>query len=774
MVGKNVFNSVLECIGHTPLVKINRLNPNSKVTVYAKLESKNPGGSIKDRVALTMIEEAERKGVLTKDKIIIEATSGNTGIGLAMVAAVKGYRVILAMPETASTERQKILRAFGAQILLTPGTLGTDGAIEEVYRLVRENPDLYFMPDQFNNPANPLAHYLGTGPEIYEQTDGKVNVVVVTLGTSGTAMGILKAMKERNPDIEVVAVEPYPGHKIQGLKNMKESYIPGIFDRYALDRIVHVRDEEAFEMARKLAREEGIFAGMSSGAAMAVAIRMAQEREDGIIVAVLPDGGDRYLSTNLFTVMLEPDFRFFDQLTMKLKQLKPVEEGKIRLFITGPPLDGSLTINESRRFFVADLLVRFLEAKGFSTLAVMTVPDLDSRTIQMLDHAGKDFESFVKEKLQDLFDLFDRFNIKRPYRCARVSEYTDVIVDKVQELIDKGFAYEKLRSVYFNICRFSDYGKLAHIDPRETVPGKRIDPSLFEKQNPRDFALLKRASLNELKRGLYMKARWGNVIPTWHIAASTILLSQWGTPVDIYLSGADFLFPHLENVRVVGEALAGKPVAQVWLVCERLWVRKKASSDEFDETTTLYDLLNEGFRPEEVRFWLLSAHYRKPLHASRSGLANAVKSFRRLRRFVAALHLPPVKSGESNSRFSDLLYKLEREFFDALSEDINTPKALSALFAFVREANAIMQESGISEEDRQNTLNLLKKLDAVLGILGKDLVPPEPIIIELLKRRETARLNGNWDEADRLRQELEDKGIRIYDTPAGTRWERVD
>lgn len=310
---KNVFSNVLEYVGNTPLIRINRVNPNSNVTLYAKLESKNPGGSIKDRAALSMIEAAEQSGALTHEKIIIEPTSGNTGIGLAMIAAVKGYSIVLAMPETASIERQKIAKAFGAELILTPGVLGTDGAIEKVHRLVQKNPTRYFMPNQFTNPNNSAAHYYGTGPEIYKQTDGKVNVVVATLGTTGTAMGLFRAMKERNPTIEVIGVEPYPNHKIQGLKNMQESCVPAIFDRASLDRVVYIKDEEAFKMARRLAQEEGLLVGMSAGAAMAAAANIAIEYDKGIIVAILPDGGDRYLSTNLFTQIQERTSPFLEE-----------------------------------------------------------------------------------------------------------------------------------------------------------------------------------------------------------------------------------------------------------------------------------------------------------------------------------------------------------------------------------------------------------------------------------------------------------------------------
>ena len=270
------YKNVIEGIGNTPLVEICRLNPNKKVKIFAKVESANPGGSIKDRTALFMIENAEKRGSLNHDKIILEATSGNTGIGLAMIAAVKGYKLCLVMPESASEERKKILRAMGAELYFTSANQGTDGAIEVAYRMLRENPDKYFGTDQFNNEDNIAAHYYGTAQEIWEQTDGAVTMVISTLGTSGTAMGISKRLKELNPQIKIVGVEPYLQHKIQGLKNMRESYRPGIFNKNMLDEKVNILDEDAFEMSRRIAREEGILVGMSSGAAMFVAAQKAQ------------------------------------------------------------------------------------------------------------------------------------------------------------------------------------------------------------------------------------------------------------------------------------------------------------------------------------------------------------------------------------------------------------------------------------------------------------------------------------------------------------------
>jgi len=295
------FPGVLERIGKTPVVEIKRLNANPRVTILAKLEGVNPGGSIKDRIALSMIEAAEAQGPLRPGRIVLEATSGNTGIGIALVCAVKGYRCLLAMSENVSLERRKILAAYGAEFLLTPGNLGTDGAIERVYEMERvDGGEKYFLIDQYNNPDNPLAHYRGTGPEIWDQTNSRVTHFVAGMGTTGTVVGTSRFLKEKNPNVQVVAAEPKIGHAIQGLKSLKEAYVPGIWEKKAVDRKVIVQDEDAYAMARRLAREEGILCGMSGGAAMWLALEVARELDEGLLVVILPDGGERYLSTKLF------------------------------------------------------------------------------------------------------------------------------------------------------------------------------------------------------------------------------------------------------------------------------------------------------------------------------------------------------------------------------------------------------------------------------------------------------------------------------------------
>ena len=300
-----MYESILEAIGHTPIVKINRLNPNDNVTIYAKLEGYNPTGSVKDRIALKMIEQAESDGHLVKGKIIIEPTSGNTGIGLAMIGCVKGYAVEIVMSEAVSIERRKMIEAFGATITLTAAEHGTDGAIRKARKLVREYPDRYFMPDQFSNEYNKLAHYKTTAEEIIAETGGKLDYFVSSIGTSGTIMGVGMALKERCKSVQIVSAHPVLGHYIQGLKNMNEAIVPSLYDPSKIDRTVMVGNDEAFELARQIVRKEGIFVGMSSGAAMFAAIEVAKDIDSGTIVVIFPDRGEKYLSTDLFHM---PDF----------------------------------------------------------------------------------------------------------------------------------------------------------------------------------------------------------------------------------------------------------------------------------------------------------------------------------------------------------------------------------------------------------------------------------------------------------------------------------
>ncbi|MEE8209396.1 MAG: cysteine synthase family protein [bacterium] len=291
---------ILELIGNTPLLRLNHVGREfPHVEFYAKSEWFNPGGSVKDRPALKMIEVAEETGELTKNKIILDSTSGNTGIAYALVAGIKGYKVELVMPGNVSEERKKIVTSYGAGIVYSDPLEGSDGAQRKAQRLARELPDKYYMPDQYNNEANPLAHYETTGPEILEQTDGRITHFVAGIGTGGTIMGAGRRLKEFNPDIQLIAIEPeQPLHGLEGLKHMESSITPSIYVRSFHDDLIPVKTEDGYAMAHRLAHEEGLFVGHSSGAAMVGALEVASRIKEGVVVTIFPDGGDRYISTN--------------------------------------------------------------------------------------------------------------------------------------------------------------------------------------------------------------------------------------------------------------------------------------------------------------------------------------------------------------------------------------------------------------------------------------------------------------------------------------------
>ena len=299
-----IANSILDLIGSTPMVRINKLASAEDAKIYAKLEWYNIGGSVKDRMALYLLNYSEARGRLNKDKTILEATSGNTGISLAMIAAAKGYKITIVMPESVSVERRKIIKTYGAELVLSPAEKGTGGAIELKQRLMKEDPGKYFDTNQFKDPANILAHYETTGKEIIEQTNGKVDMFVVGIGTAGTGVGASMRLKEFNPKIKVVGVIPKLGLSIQGLRNPKESNPTQLFKKEHFDEIIEIEKAEipeVYEIARKAAREEGLFIGMSSAAILYIALKKAKELgNDKTLVTIFPDNGDKYLSTNLF------------------------------------------------------------------------------------------------------------------------------------------------------------------------------------------------------------------------------------------------------------------------------------------------------------------------------------------------------------------------------------------------------------------------------------------------------------------------------------------
>ena len=766
----STYKNIIDHIGNTPLVEISRLNPNKNVRILAKLESANPGGSIKDRTALFMIENAEKRGELDRHKTILEATSGNTGIGLAMIAAAKGYKLCLTMSEAASEERKKILRAFGAELHFTPAALGTDGAIEVAYRMLRENPDKYFGTDQFNNEDNIDAHYYGTAGEIWEQTDGRVSMVVATLGTTGTAMGISKRLKELNGQIRIVGVEPYLQHRIQGLKNMRESYRPGIFDKNRLDEKVNILDEDAFEMARRLAREEGILAGMSSGAAMFVAAAKAREMEEGLIVVIFPDSGERYLSTPLFAVKEDlAALAVYNVLKRKKIPFKPLHAAQVSLRTCGPTVHDAPHLGNYRRLVVSDILSRYLSAKGYQVKHVIDVVDFSDKSVRGSEKAGMDLADYTDKYLRVFLDDVLFLNIREDNIYVKASENIDFMLKIVEKLVDRGYAYEKLRSVYFDISKLADYGAVSNVDLKKTRRGKSVDLDDYEKDSPADFALLKRIGLGELKRGIYYKTKWGNVRPGWHLECAAISQKHLGTAYDIHISGADEIFPHCENMVAMNRASFGHSGASYWMSAELIMVEGRKMSRSLNNAVTIEDLKKNGYSGRDIRFFLLGVNYRKPITYSPEALKAAKNTLRKIDTFICRLGAL-TEGGQGFPDTDQLIYNLHHDFENALDDDLNMSGALAALFEFIGHLNVPLTENKISRTDAVKITKALEKINNILAVMSFETKSLHQEIAELVERRQQARAARLWDEADRIRHKLSLSGVEVFDSPQGTIW----
>ena len=770
--------NIIELIGNTPLVELRRLNPaDGRVQLYGKLESSNPGGSIKDRVALSMVEAGERSGELTRDKILLEATSGNSGIGMAMMCAAKRYRCQLIMPESASIERRLIMQAYGAEIILTPAKRKTDGAIEKAYALAREFPERYFLADQFNNPANWQAHYTTTAPEIWAQTEGRVTDIVTTLGTSGTAMGLSRWFREHHPEVRVIAVEPYPGHKIQGLKNMKESYRPGIFDKTLPHAIVNVADEDAFSAARRLAAEEGVFAGMSSGAALFAAIERARELDRGCIVAILPDGGERYLSTTLFKPQqqAEPEvsqLKLFNTMSRRKEVFRPLHPDRVTLYACGPTAFTSPNLAHCRRFIVADLIGRALRFCGYTVASYMNFTDLDDNTIAGAIAANEDLRDFTGRYIAEFKQAAETLGVEPAAGHPLASEHVADMIEIAHTLIHKGYAYEKLGSIYFDISKFKKYGQLSGIDLRKIKLGQTVDLDNYEKENPRDFTLLKRSTLAELKTGLFYETDWGNARPGWHIECSAMATRYLGETIDIHTASQDLMFPHHENEIAIAEALTGKPLANYWLHSGQLLRDGRKMAGDTGNVVTLQEVLDRGYTGREVRFMLLGVYYRKPLPFSFRRLNAARTALRRIDEFTRKLLCLP--AGLPHPDIAAYVSELEKVFTDAIHDDLNISGAIGALFHFIKHVNPIVQEGQLDKEQKNDVLEALRQVNTVLGVLRLEQCPLTPEIDRLIRLRERARQLKDWTAADSAREELLRKGVTIHDTASGPVWERSD
>ncbi len=762
--------SIIDSIGNTPIVEIKNINPVKGVKIYAKLEYMNPGGSVKDRAALYMIEEAVKTGELTKDKIVIEATSGNTGIGLAMICAVKGYKLALTMAENASVERINILKARGAKIILTPKRLGSDGAIEEAYRLARENPDKFFLTDQYNNKANWKAHYQTTAPEIIDQTKGELSSVVATIGTSGTLMGLSRRLKEYNKDIKIVCVEPYLGHKIQGLKNMKESYTPEILEKNRFDDKINIDDNKAFDMARKLAVKEGLFIGMSSGAAMAAAIEHAQKIKKGSIVVIFPDSGERYLSTTLFAVEKHIALSLFNTSSKSKVQFKPLEKEKVSIYTCGPTVYKRLNIGQLRRYAFTDLLIRYIEYNNISINHVVNITDYDDKTVIGSSDACIEHSKFT----QNYFELFkkdiEKLNIRQADAYPKVSDHFDEMIDIARELKSKQHAYEKLHSLYFDISSLPEYGQFSNINLDKIKIGATVDLDEYEKKNPKDFTLLKRVRLSELKRGIGIKTQWGNVRPSLHLQCAAIAMHYLGENFDIHTGSRELIFPHHENEVAIAKAAKGSGFAKYWLHCDPVKYDGSLNVDDIDndidndiDKLTLEFLTDQGFDLKTIRFWLISNHYRKTLVLTKQGLKQAKFTLNKINQCIQTLSI--IKSESQFKEIDQLIYDIKQDFIKPMEDDLKISSVISLLLANIKKINILINQNKIDTKSAKKLIDCFKDIDTVLKVFNfekKDHRYSKKIK-ELIKQRDKARLQKDFKLADKIRDQLISQSINFHD-----------
>ncbi|MFW6449659.1 MAG: cysteine--tRNA ligase [Nanoarchaeota archaeon] len=764
-----MFDNILQLIGNTPLVKINKLNPNNNVEIYAKVEGFNPGGSIKDRIALRMIEQAEKQGKLTKEKTIIEPTSGNTGIGLAMVASVKGYNIEIVMSEAVSLERRKVLEGFGAKIILSPAEESTDGAIRLAEQMVKKHPNKYFMPNQYDNPNNYMAHYYTTAKELYDDLPD-MDYFVAGLGTTGTLMGCAKGLKELNSNIKIIAAEPNPSHTVQGLKSLQEARVPGIYDEKLIDETIKINDNNAYRCARELIKKEGIFAGISSGAAISCALKLAKRIEGTAKIAViLPDRAEKYLSTSLIQAD-KMGMKIFNTAQKQKQEFVPLQKGKVGIYTCGPTVYDYAHVGNFRSYIFSDLLKRYLRYKGYGITHVMNITDVDDKTIKGSVQQNKSLKEFTEFFIKEFFEDYDALRIERPDYTPKATDTIKEMVDLIKKLLDKGYAYKSDDgSVYFDISKFKDYGKMAHLDLKGLKPGARVSQDEYEKEDVSDFVLWK--SYQKEDGDVYWETELGKGRPGWHLECSAMSMKFLGESIDIHTGGIDLVFPHHQNEVAQSEAVTGKTFVNYWVHCNHLIVEGKKMSKSMGNFYTVRDLLNKGYSPLAIRYILLSTHYRQQLNLTMESLESAGHSVQRLKEFM--LRLKEAEGEKEHEGVNKLLTEVEQRFTENLDDDLNISGALAGIFEFTRKINKLLDDKRISKTDAEKIQNQMLMMNRVLGFLEieEEEIPAE--VTELAEKRLDARNNRDFETADILRDKIKEKGYSIDDTKSGYKLKKL-
>jgi cysteinyl-tRNA synthetase len=464
--------------------------------------------------------------------------------------------------------------------------------------------------------------------------------------------------------------------------------------------------------------------------------------------------------------------RFYNTLTRKKEIFKPLKKEQVGIYSCGPTVYDFAHIGNFRSYLFADLLRRYLEYKGFKVKQIMNITDIDDKTIKRSKEEKMKLKDFTEKYTKEFFKDIKTLNIKKAFKYPRATDHIKEMIKMVEILEKKGFAYEKNHSVYFDISKFKDYGKLSKINLKKIKPGARVDLDEYEKKAPGDFTLLKRSTLDELKRGIFYQTKWGKVRPGWHLECSVMSMKYLGKSFDIHTGGVDLIFPHHENEIAQSEAFSGKKFVNFWLHNEHLIVEGKKMSKSLGNYYTLRDLLKKDYPPLAIRYLLLATHYRQKLNFTFEGLEAAKNSLERLKEFIRKLKSQKArgKITTKNSKIiKNLILKTKKDFEEALDDDLNISKALAAIFNLVKKTNKLIDKEKIASQQAKKVYQLMKKFDKVLGLnlrKEKKIVLPKEIK-NLLEKREKYRQKKQWEAADKIRQKIEKMGYKIEDTKEG-------
>ena len=468
--------------------------------------------------------------------------------------------------------------------------------------------------------------------------------------------------------------------------------------------------------------------------------------------------------------------RFYNTLTRKKEIFKPIKKGWVKIYSCGPTVYDFAHIGNFRAYVFADILRRYLEYKGYQVKHIMNITDIDDKTIKNSKMAKMSLKDFTEKYTREFFKDLETLNIKKASYYPKATENIQEMIKFTEALEKKGYAYERLHSVYFDISKFKDYGKLSRIDLKKIKPGARVDLDEYQKDAPGDFTLLKRSTLDELKRGIFYQTKWGKVRPGWHLECSVMSVKYLGKTFDIHTGGVDLIFPHHENEIAQSEAYTGKKFVNFWLHNEHLLVEGKKMSKSLGNFYTLRDLLKRGYAWRAIRYFLLNSHYRQKTNLSFKALKGTEKAIERIKTFIEKMgRRPKVKTPSQNLKLiKSLISKAKKDFGEAMDEDLNTSKALSAIFNLIKEANKIEE---VDSKTVKQILNLINKFDSVFGLKlletkkGEIRIPEK--VIKLLKKREGLRKLKHWGEADEMRIKIKQMGYWVEDTKEGSKIKKL-